>query len=220
MGWAVGKNYEIYREGTGKLLLPGSRIWWDIRYQAVGEEIRDHVELGVWLYPKGREPKYRIRLASLGATSNPDARLDIPPNSVAVFQGSHVLEQAARIESFQPHMHLRGKAMRLEAILPGGSEQTLSQVSDFEFNWTTNYVYADEAAPMLPKGTSVRVTAGFDNTVKKKGNPDPNQWVGWGGRPVDEVANAWVNVTYISDEDYAAWAAEHKVPRTSPSNQR
>ena len=35
-------------------------------------------------------------------------------------------------------------------------------------------------------------------------NPDPNVWVGYGDRTVDEMAHAWVNVTYLSDEDYAA----------------
>ena len=45
-------------------------------------------------------------------------------------------------------------------------------------------------------------------------NPDPDQWVGWGDRTVDEMAHAWVNVTYISDDDYAAWAAKHKTQRT------
>jgi len=24
------------------------------------------------------------------------------------------------------------------------------------------------------------------------------------------MAHAWVNVTYISDEDYSAWASKHK----------
>jgi hypothetical protein len=27
------------------------------------------------------------------------------------------------------------------------------------------------------------------------------------------MAHAWVNVTYISDEDYNAWSAEHKAKR-------
>ena len=48
------------------------------------------------------------------------------------------------------------------------------------------------------------------NTAAKASNPDPNQWVGWGDRTVDEMAHAWVNVTYISDDDYNAWAAKHK----------
>jgi len=35
---------------------------------AVGEEIRDHVELAVYLYPKGEEPKYRTFLTAFPAT--------------------------------------------------------------------------------------------------------------------------------------------------------
>ncbi|HYL39651.1 MAG TPA: cytochrome c [Bryobacteraceae bacterium] len=220
MEWAVGKNYDIFREGTGKLLLPGSHIWWDIHYHSVGEEIRDHVELGVWLYPKGQEPKYRTYLTGFQATSTQGSPLDIPPNSIAVTQGYHVLKQAARLENFQPHMHLRGKAMLLEAILPDGATQTISYVGNFDFNWMTNYIYADDAAPVLPKGTIVKVTAWHDNTSANRGNPDPNQWVGWGDRTVDEMAHAWVNVTYISDEDYKAWAAQHKPARPAPADRR
>jgi hypothetical protein len=37
---------------------------------------------------------------------------------------------------------------------------------------------------------------------RQQEQPDPNQWVGWGDRTVDEMAHAWVNVTYMSDEDY------------------
>jgi hypothetical protein len=36
------------------------------------------------------------------------------------------------IESFQPHMHLRGKAMMVQAILPTGQKQVISLVSDFK----------------------------------------------------------------------------------------
>ena len=81
--------------------------------------------------------------------------------------------QAARIESFQPHMHLRGKAMSLEAILPTGQTVILSHVADFNFNWHNAYVYADDAAPLLPKGTMIKVTAWHDNTAANKSNPDP-----------------------------------------------
>ena len=40
----------------------------------------------------------------------------------------HRAEPAARLENFQPHMHLRGKAMAMEAILPDGTTQMLSYV--------------------------------------------------------------------------------------------
>jgi hypothetical protein len=129
---------------------------------------------------------------------------------VSVTQDFHVMKRAGRIENFQPHMHLRGKAMSMEAILPDGTVRMLSYVNNFQFNWHLNYVYADDAAPVLPKGTILRFTAWHDNTTANKENPDPNQWVGWGERTVDEMAHAWVNITYMSDEDYNAEIANRK----------
>ena len=118
------------------------------------------------------------------------------------------MRKAGRVENFQPHMHLRGKAMSMEAILPSGQTQMLSMVSNFNFNWHNNYVYADDAAPLLPKGTILRITSWHDNTAANKDNPDPNQWVGWGDRTVDEMAHAWVNITYMDDEDFKVEARE------------
>jgi hypothetical protein len=34
--------------------------------------------------------------------------------------------------------------------------------------------------------------------------------VGWGDRTVDEMAHAWVNVTYMDDEDFEAAQAERE----------
>ncbi len=208
MEWAIGKGYDLYRPDTGKLLLPGSRISWDIHIHAAGEEVRDGVELGVWLYPKGQDPKYRTYLTPFQAIKG--RSVDIAPNTIVESQNFTVLKQAAILENFQPHMHLRGKAMEVEAILPDGATQVVSYVGKFNFNWMTNYIYADDAAPAFPKGTMIRVTAWYDNTTANPNNPDPDQWVGFGERTVDEMGHAWMNVTYISDEDYTAWAGQHK----------
>jgi hypothetical protein len=204
MEWAVGKQGELMRPGSGKLLLPGSKIIWDIHYHSVGEDIETAEELAIYLYPKGEEPKYRQTLALFHAIEGGPRGLDIPPNAVSVHQGFHVMKKAGRIENFQPHMHLRGKAMSMEAILPDGSTELLSFVDNYEFNWHVNYVYAEDAAPLFPKGTMLRFTSWHDNTTANKYNPDPNQWVGWGDRTVDEMAHAWVNITYMEDADYQA----------------
>jgi hypothetical protein len=225
MEWAIGKGYDLYRPNTGKLLLPGAQISWDVHIHAVGEEIRDSVELGIWLYPKGQEPKYRTYLTafqalrgfkdSTAAQNRLGKNMDISPNSIGQTDNYTVLQKPAILENFQPHMHLRGKAMQVEAILPDGSVQTISYVGSFNFNWMTNYIYADDASPVLPKGSIIHVTAWYDNTTANPFNPDPDQWVGYGDRTVDEMGHAWMNVTYISDEDYNAWAAKHKVKLTS-----
>ena len=211
MEWAVGKQGEMMRPNTGKLLLPGSKFRWDIHYSQAGEEITNKVEMGIYFYPKGQEPKYRTTLSLVPAALG---TLDIRPNTVAVVEGFTTLREAARIESFQAHMHLRGKAMMLEAILPTGFKQVISLVSDFNFNWMTTYVYADDVAPLLPKGTILKVTAWHDNTSAKKSNPDPNQWVGWGDRTVDEMAHAWINIVYMKDDDFKA---EQEKRRSAPT---
>jgi hypothetical protein len=204
MEWAVGKQGELMRPNSGKLMKPGSKIHWDIHIHAVGEEITTQAELALYFYPKGEEPKYRQRLGIYHAIAGGPRGLDIPPNEVAVHQGFKVMESAGRIENFQPHMHLRGKGMMMEAVLPSGERRVLSHVNNFQFDWHNNYVYADHVAPLLPKGTVLNFTAWHDNTKANRSNPDPNQWVGWGDRTVDEMAHAWVNITYLSDEEYQA----------------
>ena len=202
MEWAVNKQGELMRANTGKLMLPGSRIRWDIHYSAAGEDVTDEVELAVYFYPKGQEPKYRTMLTLYSGVTGGNRNLDIAPNSINVGQNFHVMRKAGRVENFQPHMHLRGKAMMVEAILPNGQQQVLSYVPNFEFNWMNNYVFEDDYAPLLPKGTILKITAWHDNTAAKKSNPDPTQWIGWGDRTVDEMAHAWINITYMSDDDF------------------
>ena len=209
MEWSIGKAYDAFRPDSGKLILPGAKIRWDIHYHGAGEPITDHLELAIYLYPKGEKPGHRTRLASPLATTLKDG-LDIPPNSIASTQGFTMLRSAARLENYQPHMHLRGKAMAMQAILPDGTVQMLSYVDRFDFNWMINYIYTDESAPVLPKGTVLRITAWYDNTAANKYNPDPEQWVGYGDRTIDEMGEAFVNMTNISDQEYADWLAKHK----------
>jgi hypothetical protein len=207
MEWAVGKGYDLFRPGTGKLIVPGEKISWDQHIHAVGEEITSGSEIGIWFYKKGDEPKKRSYLVAFTGLKQ-GRSLDIPPNSFTMTEGFTVLKQNALLENFQPHFHLRGKSMQVEAILPDGSTQIISYVGNFNFNWMTNYIFADDAAPVLPKGTIVHVTAWYDNTKANRNNPDPDQWVGYGDRTVDEMAHAWINVVYLTDDEYKELAAK------------
>ena len=219
MEWAIGKGYDLFRPGTGKLLVPGEKISWDQHIHAVGEEVTGGSEIGIWFYKKGEEPKKRSYLVGFTGIDR-TKMLDIPPNSMAMTEGFTVLKENALIENFQPHFHLRGKSMQVEAILPDGSRQIISYVGNFNFNWMTNYIYDDDAAPVFPKGTIIHVTAFYDNTKANKNNPDPEQWVGYGDRTVDEMAHAWMNCVYLSDEDYNALLAERKAKTASNTQQQ
>ncbi len=215
MEWAIGKGYDRYMDGTGKLVLPGEKISWDQHIHAAGEEVTSASQLGLWFYPKGEEPKKRSYLVGFTGLKNGAEALDIPPNSVAYTEGFNVLKENTIITNFQPHFHLRGKAMLVEAIFPDGRTQTISYVKDFNFNWMTNYIYTDDASPVFPKGTIVKVSAYYDNTKANKSNPDPDQWVGYGDRTVDEMAHAWMNVVYLTDAEYQERVAKHGVGVTN-----
>ena len=210
MEWAIGKGYDLFRPGTGKLIVPGEKISWDQHIHAAGEEITAGSEIGIWFYKKGEEPKKRSYLIGFTGIRGGRQSLDIPPNSFAQTEGFTALKQNTLIENFQPHFHLRGKSMQVEAILPDGSSRIISYVGNFNFNWMTNYIYDDDAAPLLPKGTIIHVSAWYDNTKANKNNPDPEQWVGYGDRTVDEMAHAWMNVVYLSEEEYQQMLTDRK----------
>jgi len=222
MEWAIGKGYDRYMDGTGKLLMPGERIAWDEHIHAAGEEITAGSELGIWLYPQGQEPRKRSYLVPFSGLKNGPNALDIPPNQVSSTEGFTLLKENTLITNFQPHFHLRGKAMEVEAIKPDGSREIISYVGRFNFNWMTNYIYEDDASPVFPKGTVIHVSAWYDNTKNNPDNPDPDQWVGYGDRTVDEMAHAWMNVVYLTDDEYNALLAERKrkAPATTIERQR
>jgi mono/diheme cytochrome c family protein len=210
MEWAVGKAGQIFRPDTGKLMMPGSQIMWEMHLHANGERVPNaQVELGVWFHDE--PPEHRTILSMFDA-QGPHS-LDIPPHEIAVTRGTFVLSAPARIENFQPHMHMRGKAMSMEAIYPNGEREMLSFVDNFQWNWQINYVYEEDAAPIVPKGTMIITTAWHDNTADNPYNPDPNQWVGWGDRTVDEMAHNWVDVTYLGQEEYERLIAERSAGR-------
>jgi hypothetical protein len=217
--FAVGKEGEIYPENTGKLLKAGEKVRFDIHYHSVGEEITDQLEVGVWFYPKGYVPKYQVKGNALGVFQSMDT-FDLPPGKVTVHHGYSTLTAPTKILSYQPHMHMRGKAMSMEAIYPDGHIEMLNYVDHFNFNWHINYVYTDDAAPVLPKGTVLHITAWHDNTAANKNNPDPTQWVGWGQRSFDDMYHAHLRMVSLTDEDYEQIVADRKKASTTTTGQQ
>ena len=206
--YAVGKYGDIFNEDTGRLLKKGTRLRYDMHYFAIGSDQSNYMTIAFQFYPKGVVPKYQVR--SIPIRNFPNDELEIPPNSVVRTDGYYRLTRNARIDAFQPHMHMRGKGMTLEAIKLDNTTEILSSVDHFDFNWHINYIYADEAAPVLPAGTVLHMIGIHDNTVANKRNPDPSAWVGFGERSVDDMVQVWINVVYLDDAEYLKALAEKK----------
>lgn len=205
--YGVGKSYEVYPEDVGLRIPPGpGEVNWNIHYAAIDRDVPDDViDVGLWFYPDGQEPRLASEGEVLFRADNPDFMrgqdLLIPPHGYQVIQGVHKLESAAVIHSVRPHLHTRGKTMTVEVIYPDGRKELLSQVNNYDHNWQNTYTYADDARPLLPAGSMLLVTSVFDNTANNPINPDPEQWVVFGRRGPDEMSHMWIGITYVPDEE-------------------
>ena len=213
--YAMGKWGELMPEGVCRLLPADARIAWEIHMfpgglgvMAPRSVIKDNVvELGLWLHDEGylaeQNPyeqdlaQYRMRDGYL------NGELVIPPHGYAMTQGFHSFDHPVRIDSFQPHGHLRMNAASLEVFYPStGTTEQISQISNWSATWHHSHIYHPDAAPLLPVGAVLVIKQWYDNTARNPNNPDPDQWVFDGGRTGDEMSHAWIAVTHLDDEGY------------------
>ena len=213
--FAVGKYGDVFPEGTGMMVKPGSRILANVHLHADGEDTPTNIAIALKLYPEGTVPKHIAHAQQLGSASDQDIR----PNTKNVrSDGYTILTKPAVITAFQPHMHNRGSAQCLELIYPqgggdrpaGGKAETVSCVDRFRFDWQVVYQYDDDVAPIVPAGTILHVISLYDNTGGNKLDPDPSNWVGWGNRTIDEMGFSWINWYYLTDDEYKQAVADRQ----------
>ena len=211
--YAVGKYGDTFADNSGRLLKKGTRLRFDMHYNASGSEQSNRTTIAFRFYPKDFTPKYQVR--SYAVRNIPNDELDIPPNTVVRTDGYYRLTRNARIDSFQPHMHMRGKGMTLEAINLDNTTTILSSVDHFDFNWHINYVYSDEMAPLLPAGTVLHMIGIHDNTAANRRNPDPKMWAGFGERSVDDMVQVWMDIVYLDDAEFKRLVEERKAKNSA-----
>ena len=212
--YAPGKGPDVYQPNTGYLLKAGSRIRMAVHYSSDGKAGRDKSSVALKFYRPDQAPKYRVVSAFVSTSAE---TLDIPANSVVTNDVFMRLAKPTRIEAWSPHMHRRGKATTLEAILPNGTRQVISHVDRYAFNWQLTYAFADDVAPLLPTGTLLHVITVHDNTAANRNNPDPNKWIGYGQGSNDEMASAFVNYVYLDDAEYDKQVAARKAAQAKPA---
>jgi hypothetical protein len=215
--YALGKGADVFPDGAGRLMKAGTKINFNLHLHSIGQETPANVALGLKLYPKGYSPKFAETTEKIGDPKD----LDLPPNETNVrFDGYNTLTKPARLLSFQPHMHNRGKASCMEAIYPGGHKvETLSCVSRYQFAWHIVYLYDEDEQPLLPAGTILHVTSWYDNSPANKFNPDSDNLITYGQRTVDEMGGAWISYYFLSDEEYKQQVAARKAKQAAPKTE-
>ncbi len=202
-GWPVhevGRNADFFDPKAARLLKAGSSVVTDsVHLHSNGRDTTAHLEVGFKFAPKGFTPEYKRASYSLGNG------VDIDINPMEANQQLHayaVLPENTKIMSFEPHLHAPGMRMCLEAIW-GYNIQTINCVG-YDHNWVRGYHYADDSAPLLPKGAIVHIIGYMDNSPTNRNVPDPRNWQGSGNRSVANMFIDLGNRVSLTDEQFKA----------------
>jgi Copper type II ascorbate-dependent monooxygenase, C-terminal domain len=153
------------------------------------------------------------RVFVLAAQNN---KFVIPPGDPNYeVEGKFEFGGEAKIISFTPHMHLRGKDMEFRAIYPTGEKETLLNVPHYDFSWQLTYSPVKDL--VVPKGTVIDVTAHFDNSVNNKNNPDATKVIKYGEQSWDEMMIGFFQVAIDADKPMNSVMPQRKPKPVTPS---
>ncbi|MDP6537428.1 MAG: cytochrome c [Gammaproteobacteria bacterium] len=219
--FAFGKLGEMVPEGACRTAPADSMVRWSIHYYPDGKAVPDdQVSVGIWYQDEEFDETgtYRQDLRSYGLQGGD---FDIAPHGKLMTQGFHSFDHPVRLDSWQPHLHLRGVAMSMEIFTPAnGRREVVSMASNWNAGWNHSHIYDEGSQPLVPANATIILTAWYDNSADNPLNPDPDQWVGMGQRTTDEMSHAWIAVTHLDEEGYEQLLAERGEERPNASQRR
>ena len=180
-----GREADVYPEGTARLVKAGSKINFQIHYShATGKPETDVTSVGLTF---SKEPPKQVA-----------RRIDLSNHMFRIPAGSpdqevtecHTFTKDMYITSLTPHMHLRGKSMRMEVTYPDGRVETLLNVPHYDFNWQITY---RAATPIfIPKGTRLKIDARLRQFPQPPRQSRSFENIRWGSASEVEMMDGWV----------------------------
>lgn len=198
-GWAVGGTPAMAPDGTATLLPKGSDFLLQAHFHPTGKPETEKSVIGIYFADKAPE-KDLVNL-QLPALFGFGAGIDIPAGEKNyTIRDSYTLPTDIRVYSAIAHAHYVGKEMKVSATLPDGSTKPLIWIPDWDFNWQDVYNYKEPF--ILPKGTHIDATIGYDNSADNPRNPsNPPKRVLWGEQSFDEMGTVGLRVEILNRQD-------------------
>lgn len=180
VGYAPGALPMRADEGMALLVPAGSKLLFEMHYTPNGRQQTDRSYIGVRFTDKVKVDKLLTGHIAI------ETKFAIPPGvSDHQVVAAWKTKREELLLSMTPHMHLRGKSFRYEAVYPSGEKEILLDVPKYDFNWQLKYIL--DEPKLLPAGTQIVCTAVFDNSEANLANPDPTREVRWGDQSWDEM---------------------------------
>jgi hypothetical protein len=191
--YSPGMVPDVLRPNQARLIKAGSDLVLQIHYTTNGKATQDQTRIGL-VFAK-EPPSERVMSVPVS-----NSRFTIPagdPNYEIAARSRPL--NGAKIVSFFPHMHLRGKDFEYRVVYATGETQTLLRVPKYDFNWQLAYKPAEDIA--IPAGSHFECTAHFDNSPNNPNNPDPKAEVRFGEQSWEEMMIGFMDLAVDAKMD-------------------
>ncbi|MEP2771131.1 MAG: hypothetical protein ABJH05_03215 [Fulvivirga sp.] len=185
-GWVPGNLPISYPERTGKKLYANTDLILNIHYSPSSLKAQDNSKIK--LYFAKEEIDHDIKTLAIREGDISNQPFYIKANTVPTFYVSYRVEEDMQLVSILPHMHYLGKSFKALALSPDGEAIPLIKIDQWDFNWQSSYFF--EEPLFIPKGSTILITAEYDNTSDNPANPNsPPIDVGYGWNSTNEMMN-------------------------------
>lgn len=193
-GWAPGAQPRFLPDGVGKFLRKGSDLVLQVHYHPSGKPETDRSKVGVYFTKK---PAQTI-VGGIAVSNRP--QIPAGDKNYRLTARSEPLPVDVNLLAVAPHMHLLGRSMKAQAVLPDGKAVPLVWIKDWDFNWQMAYGFLQPVR--IPKGAHIEVESIYDNSADNPFNPNsPPKDVRWGEQTTDEMCLLSVVLTTDSIAD-------------------
>lgn len=207
-GWPVhevGRNADFFEPEAGRLLpADATLVFPNGHLHANGADTTARLDVGFKFHPRGYEPALEEQSVNFASVDIDLEAMDSDQQMEIFF----VVPENLKMTIYEPHMHAPGVRMCLEAIW--GRTREMLNCAGYDHSWVRVYTYADDAAPLLPKGTILRLVGYFNNSPSNPNVPDPRNWSGSGQRSVDQMFINLARGIYLNDEQFQAELADRR----------
>ena len=207
-GYVPGQKSLQLPTGYAQRISAGTLLAFQMHYTPTGQPEEDLTRIGLIL---ADPDEVTHEVYTIGGI---EQDFEIPPGAseYTVTGQMRGVPKDGSLLAINPHMHLRGRAVRLFADREQESE-TLLSVPHYDFNWQHNYAFANP--PDLSEVEQVRFEMTYDNSTGNPFNPDPTEYVTWGDQTWEEMAVVFATVARPKGARDAEAAEETSVAETA-----
>jgi hypothetical protein len=186
-GWAPGLWPYYFPEGIAFVLPKKHDIVVQVHYHRTGRIEKDRTRVGLYF---AKKPAAR----PIQGVIIPGLFFSIPAGADNYrVRGNVWLANDCQVVTTMPHMHLLGKCIKITMTPPGGKEETLVAIDEWDYNWQEVYYFKKPVS--VKAGTRFTVEGVFDNSANNPNNPrSPPRRVFIGEETTNEMCFGFLGV--------------------------